>query len=121
MRKVIPILLIGSLIIILFDTFASLISVTFQINYLLSIFGSILIYALVGFFSAKRSNLLWAGIASGIVGLVDSTLGWYISWIIGAGRPEIEVNLTSIIATIIFVVIVSSLFGFIGGFASQWT
>lgn len=119
MKRIIPVVLIGSLIVILFDTLASFASINFQIHYGIFSIGSCLIDAGVGFFAAKRNGLAWAVLAAGIVGLVDSTLGWYISWIIGPGRPEVEINFLIILMTIVFVTIEASIFGLIGGFLGR--
>lgn len=115
MKRIIPIVLIGSLVVILFDILASFASINFQINYGIFSIGSCLIDAGAGFFAAKRNGLAWAVLAAGILGLVDSTLGWYISWIIGPGRPEVEIDLLTIFMTVVFVTITSSIFGLIGG------
>ena len=58
---------------------------------------------------------MFAPLASGITSLVDSTLGWYISWVIGPGRPVVEMDSTAIISTIFFVTLLGAILGFIGG------
>ena len=53
------------------------------------------------------------------MGLVDSTLGWYISWTMGPGKPEIDMDATMIIATIIIVTLLAAFIGMIGGFFAR--
>ncbi len=120
MKKTALVVLIGAITVILFDTVASLASRNFQLNYGLFSVGSFLIYACVGFFGAKYGSLTLATVAAALIGLIDSTLGWYISWVIGPGRIEIETTSISILIAIIFVVITASLFGFIGGLLNHW-
>lgn len=109
------VLLIGILSVITFDTIGSLTSRRFGFNYSYLTVGSLLIYAIVGFFASKYNGLGFAPLASGIIGLVDSTLGWYISWIIGPGRPPLEIDSNYIIKAISLVIILSTVTGFIGG------
>lgn len=113
-------MLIAFLAGITFDILASIASQTFQITYGLFIFGSMLIYFFVGFFGEKYGNFALAIIASALTGLIDSTLGWYISWIIGAGKIEGELDSTIILLTIGFAVLISSFFGSIGAVVSYF-
>jgi hypothetical protein len=58
---------------------------------------------------------MFAPLAGGITGFVDATLGWYISWIIGPGRPDIETDANGITLSIMFVIFIGVVIGFIGG------
>ncbi len=120
MKQISLTLLLGSILVILFDTFASITSLHFQIDYTLFSAGSNFIYAYTGFYCAKYGSLLWSIVGAGVVGLVDSTIGWYISWLIGPGRPEIEMNSVEIFTTMIFVSLTAMPFGLIGGLFSRW-
>jgi hypothetical protein len=120
MKQLILVVLMGAFIVILFDTFASIASASFQLDYSLFSVGSFLIYAVIGYGGAKSGNLTMAVLAAAIVGLIDSTLGWYVSWIIGPGRSAIELDLIALGITIIFVIIIASLIGFLGGLLSRW-
>lgn len=111
---------IGAFAAILFDILAAFASLNFNINYVWFSFGSFLIYTIVGFFGAKYNGVGIAILLAGFAGFIDSTLGWYISWIIGPGKSEIELNFLSIFITIILVTITASLFGLIGSWLSRW-
>jgi hypothetical protein len=120
MKKLSIFLLIAFVSILAFDTLASFASKIFQIEYGLFSLGSIVIYTGIGFFGEKYGNLALAIISSAITGIIDSTLGWYISWLIGPGRVDAELDLTIILSTIVFVAFFASLFGTIGGLISYF-
>ena len=120
MKHFFLIILIGAFAVLVFDTIGSLASRNFGFPYYWLTVGSFLIYAGVGLAASKYNGLMYAPLAAGIVGLIDSTLGWYISWVIGPGRPEIEMDLMQIFTAIIFVTVLASLFGFVGEFVSRW-
>jgi hypothetical protein len=113
-------LLISCLSILAFDIIASFVSLIFQIEYTLFSLGSTIICIGIGFFGEKYGNLVLAVLSTTIAGIVDSTLGWYISWIIGPGRMEGELDLIIVFSTIVFVVFISSIFGLIGGLISYF-
>lgn len=118
MKKIIGIIVVGVAVIIAYDTLSSLISVSTGIPYGLFSFGSLLIYVLFGFLVARNSKWFLGAGAGAIMGLFESTVGWAISWYIGPGKSTIEMNGLLIAATIIFVVMFSSVFGLVGGLGS---
>jgi hypothetical protein len=115
MKHFILIILIGVFAVVIFDTIGSLASRSFSFPYSWLTVGSFLIYAGVGFAASKYDGLMFAPLAGAITSLVDSTLGWYISWIIGPGRPATEMDSTTIISTVLFVTVTGVGTGFIGG------
>jgi len=119
MKHFIQIILIGVFAIVIFDTIGSLASRNFGFGYQWLVIGSYLIYAGVGFAASKYNGLIFAPLAGGITSLVDSTLGWYISWIIGPGRLNMEMDLTAIISTVIFVTLTGVIIGLIGGLVGR--
>lgn len=75
--------------------------------------------ARLGFSLAKRLGWFY-GLATGaVMGLVDSTIGWAISWTIGPGKPETEMNAATIGVTIVFVIIFAGMVGMFGGLLSN--
>ena len=119
MKQIALLLLLASFIVILFDIFASLFSFNFQINYAYFSIVSFFIYAYIGFYCAKYGNLLWAAVGGGIIGLVDSTFGWYMSSMIHRGQFLIEMTASEMIATMLFVFLTAMIFGLIGGLISR--
>lgn len=119
MKQLTLILLIGSFSVVIFDTIGSLASRKFGFSYSYLLIGSLLIYAIVGFIATKYNGLMFAPLAGGITGFIDSTLGWYISWAIGPCRPAVEVDANYIFTAILFVVVLSTIFGLVGGFTTK--
>jgi len=109
----------GVAAVLLYDVVGSIASLSLGFNYQWFVFGSLVIYGVVGYFVGKKKNAVFGFLAGALTGLVDSTLGWYISWTIGPGKPEIEMDATMIIGTIVIVTILAALIGLIGGFAAR--
>ena len=116
MDQFIKICIIGVLAVVVFDALGSLASRHFGFPYQNLMVGSFLIYGIVGFAAAKTNGLMYGVLAAGLTGLVDATIGWYISWIIGPGRPPAEMTLIDKITTVAFVTVSGAIIGFIGSF-----
>lgn len=115
MKEVIKIIVLGAIVVVTYDTVTALVSQSSNISYGLFSIGSFLIYLIFGFLVARKSRW-FAGIVAGtVLGLVDSTLGWAISWNLGPGKPEFEMNAIFVAATIVSVVVLASIFGLMGG------
>jgi hypothetical protein len=117
-RSFAQIVILGAVIICVVDAALSVISQQAQIPYSSFIPISILIVGIFGFVAARRCGLLFAPLCGAILGLVDSTIGWSISWYIGPGDPGTEVSLLEIAYTIVMVTAMDAVFGFIGGLFS---
>ena len=86
-----PVLLatvIGACGAVALDTVGALAARRLGFRYALLVPGSFLIYGVVGYAAGRyaRSDLAGA-VAGSLVGLVDATLGWWVAWRIGPGRP----------------------------------
>lgn len=116
MRKVLPIILIGFLLILLLDTIGSIISrqMNFEYGYLLPF--SLIIYIAIPFIIAKRADRKIAVILGGLLGLFDATIGWKLSMLLHANTGSNKLNLTPavFITTIIFVTLSGTLLGLLG-------
>ncbi len=114
-----PILItfLGALTVLLYDTVGSHLSILFGFDYSWLSLGSFLIYAAIGC-AASRHSLIVGVVAATTVGIIDSTLGWYISWIIGPGRTE-EISLGTVVFVVIFVATVSAISGLLGAFVAR--
>jgi hypothetical protein len=71
-----------------------------------------------GFFAARYGSLSLSFLAGGIVAFIDATLGWYISWIIGPGRPRNKITNTLIARTVSIVTFTGAALGFVGGLSA---
>jgi hypothetical protein len=110
------ILAFGLLSILAIDTFCSLISKKYKIDYSSFAILSFLVYFGIGFFGAKLGNPAIAIALTPIAGLVDSTLGWYISTKLSAytknDQKVLDRSLRSKI--IMSVTILSGIIGYVG-------
>lgn len=111
---------IGIAAVLVFDTLASLASVALHFPYAYASFGSILIYASIGFAVFRSNGLRSAIVAALLVESVDATIGWGISWVIGPGAiPEGQVNAFFIATTIAFVMLFAVACALVGATASR--
>lgn len=117
MRTVVPtkIALLGMSVIVVYDVLASVISLQTGLPYESFSFGSLLLYAVFGLLAFRTSNLLGSLLVGASMGFVEATLGWYLSWIIGPGRPSVPFSPSEIIFAIVFVTITAAVIGLIGG------
>jgi len=105
----------GVLAVLVFDTAASFASINFGFPYTYAAVGSVLIYAMVGYFVFRHRGFFSAIGAALLVEVVDATLGWYISWQIGPGALPAGQATTAVIATtIVFVLFFAAVCAVIG-------
>jgi hypothetical protein len=101
--------LIGTGAVIAFDAVASLASRAVGFQYGWATVGSWIIYAICGYFAAhvvSQGQLKVAASTGVLLGSVDATLGWYVSWLIGPGR--VVGGLTPILWTSAAVVVIAT-------------
>ena len=109
------VLLIGCGAVLAFDAVASLASVAFGLPYWYAGIGSFLIYLLVGAAAARHVSIRLSALTGAVVGLVDATLGWAISWLVGPGRKAAG-NLTPahFLGTAVLVALLASVVAALG-------
>jgi hypothetical protein len=85
----VAIMVAAAVAVVLFDSLAASVSVITGINYEFFFVGSVLIYALAGAVTYRFAggSLGSAALVALAVGIADATLGWWVSWSIGPGRP----------------------------------
>jgi hypothetical protein len=115
MQAIILILVVGVVAVLMLDTIGSIASRRFGFQY-----GSLSILSWVlgigtGFFAARYGSLSLSLLIGGIVAFIDATLGWYISWIIGPGRPKNRITAALIAKTVLIVTLTGAALGFVGG------
>jgi hypothetical protein len=113
----IPKIILGGIFgIVLFDGLASLASRSFGFPYVYATAGSWLIYAMVGFAIGRVAPISYAAAGVAFVALAESTIGWWLSWIIGPGRTKSgTINSTQVITAIVGVVVIGALIGGVAG------
>lgn len=116
-RRWLRVALFGSAAIIAFDIVAALASRAFDFRYADASFGSWLIYLVIGFVATRASLLVsHAAFASGAVGLVEATLGWWLSSLIVPLQVPINVfTLTGVVITVMVVSFTAAAIGSLGG------
>jgi hypothetical protein len=117
--KTIPVIIIGAILVLVFDTAASVLSASTGLEYSWFAIGSFVIYAVVGYIASGES-LLRGVLASAAVGFVEATAGWWISWQVGPGAVEGEtIDAATLAAAIVFVTVIAGLIGLIAGLAGR--
>jgi hypothetical protein len=110
------VILLGGATILAFDAIGSVASLRFRFPYSRLMLGSFAIYLVVGFVTAASGSVMSAALTGAVVGLVEATAGWAISWWIGPGRPaDYPVTGSRIVGTVAFVIMLGALFGALGG------
>lgn len=115
MKGITKIALVGAISVLLLDTVASFLALWFGINYLWFSLGSFLLYLSFGYLGARHSKWFLGAVVSMFMALVESTLGWAISWQIGPGKSTEEMGPIVIMMTIVFVMVTGGILGLIGG------
>jgi thiamine transporter ThiT len=108
--------LITVLVVVGFDTVASFLSRSFHFEYTRLMWVSFLIYLVVGYWGAHRRGFVYGMLLGTIAGLVDSTIGWFVSRMIGPFlQADIPVLGPLVVAMVIIIVTASAfLFGSVG-------
>lgn len=107
-------------VVLVFDLVASVVSTMGDVPYGWFALGSAVIYLAAGYVGAPRFGLSTATIAVVSVAAVDATLGWALSWIIGAGRmdePDVSVGVllvSGMLSALVFGAITGAAGGWIG-------
>ena len=103
--------------VLVFDLIASITSLLAGIPYGWFSIVSAAIYLTVGYVGARRFGLRKAVLAAITVALVEATLGWGISWVIGPGQTtDPEFSTAAIIVTgVLLAPVLGGITGFIGG------
>ena len=112
----------GALAVIVYDTLGSIASLLFDFSYAWFMPGSLAIYVTVGFLASKGDRVsLWKGLFAGsMIGLIDVTIGWYISWQIGPGAlQDTELTLSLFMETATFAIGVATCAGLVGASIAQ--
>jgi hypothetical protein len=121
MRRVLPILVLGALVLVLVHVVGALTDRPLGFPYPRLGVVSLLVYFAVGALSAWRGSFT-DGFAAGIVlGLLDGTLGPLAAWAVGAGPMDQSVTEPGIFAYQVAVVTATAAaLGLIGALAGSW-
>ena len=115
MSPIIVILAVGILSVLLVDTLGSLAARHFGFRYSSLFVISWALRLATGFFAARYGDIKASFFAGGAVALIDATVGWYISWRIGPGRPEGQITIETMVMAVLIITLTGAALGFIGG------
>lgn len=120
------IVIIGVSVVVVFDLLASFASQSMGFAYGWASIGSYIIYFLIGLLAARSAvaNPVRAAAAvTAIAGLADASLGWWISWQIGPGKPAPDFVMTPArwVTTALIVVGLAAAVGAVGGLVGRRT
>ncbi len=102
--------LITCLAVVAFDALASLLSRLLQFEYANFMWLSFLIYVVVGFWGAFARGFLYGMLLGTIAGFTDSTVGWFVSRMIGPFiQPKVP-PLAAVLVVFVVVVVTASAF-----------
>ena len=113
------IFLLGVLLVTLLDSLGAIASRNFDFKYSNLATVSTLLYLLIAFLIAKKTDIKTGVIFSGLLGLFDATIGWKISMILKAniGNLKTEINFVVWIIMAMLMTVFASIIGLIG----SWT
>ena len=78
-------------------------------------FGSALICGVIGYLVFRQRGFFTTVGAALLVGIVDATLGWYISWEIGSGMFLAEqATIPEMVITILIILVLTVIYAAIG-------
>lgn len=118
MSRLCKVVLVGSCAVVAFDGLASVASLAFHFPYARATVGSCLLYLAIGFLAARArgtQRIRVAAFAGAACGLVDSSLGWWISAIIGPGAPAHPLTVPLWLLTAAIGTLLSAFVACIGG------
>jgi hypothetical protein len=96
--------------IVAFDAVASLLSRIFEFEYIHFIWFSFILYVVIGFWGAFRQGFGYGMLLGTIAGFTDSTIGSFVSWLIG---PFIQPKMPPLaVALVAFVIVTVTASGF---------
>jgi hypothetical protein len=119
------IVVLGAISILAFNVVASVSSKFTGIPYTYAVIGSALIYFAVGFFVVRATGSVGqAALGAGVVGLVEGTVGWRLSQMIGPVVPpdamgDDPIRTFAVVATVVMVSAIAVAIGAVGGMVGK--
>jgi len=117
-QEVIKILVFGAVVVVGYDTLASIISLLTGIRYDVFALGSFLISLTFGFLLARKTKWYYGALSGAVNGLTEATLGWAISWSIGPGKPDFATDGVMIVIIAVLAINIGAVLGLVGGLFS---
>ena len=114
-------ILYGGIAVLALDTLGSLASRSLGFNYGSLSVISTLIYLGVGGYVGLGAPVSRAATAAAIVGFIEATIGWAISWAMGPGRPQPgePSSVAAIVGAALFVTLMAAAVGAVGAWLAK--
>jgi len=111
----------GILAVTVIDVVGSITSRKWHYNYAYLSPLSFMVYTIIGYYVSSTTSLNWALMIGSVVGVYDGTIGWRLALLLNANMgPQKEAALKQDAATrILFMIMISAFFGFIGAILSR--
>ena len=119
LQRVDLIVLVGAVTIVTYDFIGATLARRERFSFSRLLVGSFLIDLFTGYFVARASTTAAAMAGSALVGFVDATIGWMITWRIGPGRPKVRTTHLSIALTVLLMTVMAALLGLVGAFMTK--
>src|SRR5712691_6326933 len=94
------------------DAVASFVSRMTKFEYTRLMWVSFLIYVLVGYWGAYRRGFVYGMVLGALAGLTDSTMGWFVSRMIGPFLQTPVPSLGPVLVAIVIIIVTASAFVF---------
>lgn len=121
MTSIWHVILTAIVAVVVYDALAAMMTLKFGYDYASFSYGSLLIYLAFGFIAGRIAAWSFGALVGAVTGLTDSTLGWWVSWMIGPGKPAERIDNFTIVTAIVFVTSEAAIVGLIGGLLSLAT
>ncbi len=108
-------MVLGAIVVVVYDTLTAIISVATGISYSFFALGSFVISLTFGFLLGRAAKWYLGALSGAANGLVEATVGWAISWLIGPGKPEFETDAVMIAIIVGLAINIGAVLGLIGG------
>ena len=113
--------LFGMAAVVVFDAIASFFSLGFGFNYAYAAFGSMVLYGAFGYWASRVTAISFSPFVGALMGIADASLGWLVSWNLGAGRLEPgALTFQAWSVTALQVILVAALCGLVGGVVGKF-
>jgi hypothetical protein len=121
LRRVTPIILGATALLLLLDIVGELAGKPLGFPYPSLGVVSLLIYIAVGALGAWRASFISGFLAATLVGLLDGTLGPTVAWLVGAGPVAQDISEPRVFAYSVSVVtLIAAAGGLLGAIAGSW-
>jgi hypothetical protein len=114
--------LYGAVAVLALDTIGAFASRTLGFEYAMLAPISFVLYTAIGAYVGVAERVSRAAMVGAVVGVIDATLGWAISWVLGPGQPQAgeRITLFGLLNTMLFVAVLAAAGAALGASIASW-